>query len=260
MARLLHESFEGTGYENVWTETKGVGSVIDPDNTEVTPPADGGQQVLKIEKISPNYNALIQNDMGGQKDITYSTILCRVSAFPPSAADNIWMFSGKTAGGEWPWGIGIKRQTEEGGGAPVFQTQLYNDGSNSYIQTSEISLNQWYKIRIKYDDTNHRWEFSVDGISSYSQANSGDITGIHYVGPRYIIIGDNSNNKTCAFYADLVDVNDDTYAELPSALKRWNGSAWVKSKAQPYISGSWQSRPIRRWTGSGWTDVDGLGG
>ena len=60
---ILSESFEGAGYENgengvgSWSETVGSGSVVDEDNTDIARPAGGGDQVLKIQKVSPNFNA-----------------------------------------------------------------------------------------------------------------------------------------------------------------------------------------------------------
>jgi len=42
-------------------------------------------------------------------------------------------------------------------------------------------------------------------------------------------------------------------------LKRWNGTAWVNALLKVYLSGSWQTKPLRRWNGNEWLSIEASG-
>lgn len=257
MANLLHESFEGTGYENIWVETVGSGSVVDEDNTDVTPPTGGGGQILKIQKVSPNFNADTTYNFGSEKSVTYNTFYLRIEAESLPQPSNPYLVYVKNIGATYPWLIELLKSSFDG--SIHFQFEIYNNGAYvAYVWPPVISFNlgQWYKHQVKYDDIGHTWEWKIDGVS----LASGNLTGTHLTGPQYFTFGSQYNAYAWTQYVDLVDVDDTGYGFGSGTLKYWNNAAWVKAKTMARVSGSWQSRPIKCWDGTEWVGVDGLGG
>jgi hypothetical protein len=71
------------------------------------------------------------------------------------------------------------------------------------------SLNEWYKIQFKYDDSENTWEWRLDGALQ----GSDDLTGTHRTGIREWRLGFWLGNQaeTGTIYFDKFSVGIGTY-------------------------------------------------
>jgi hypothetical protein len=97
----------------------------------------------------------------------------------------------------------IFRLNKNSSGVLRFQLRLYNNGAWSNYNYA-ISLDTWYKIKVKYDNVGDTWEWWVDDISQ----NSGSLTGTHRTGVQQWIFGFmlTSQAELGTIYYDLVEV------------------------------------------------------
>ena len=42
-------------------------------------------------------------------------------------------------------------------------------------------------------------------------------------------------------------------------LKYWTGVVWIAKMLKTYLSGTWQTKPLKRWDGSGWKEINTAG-
>ncbi len=89
-----------------------------------------------------------------------------------------------------------------------FNIRLYNAGAYQDYY-ADISLNTWYRIDIKYDDSSNTWEWKLDGVVQ----DSGNLTGTHYTGIQKWILGFMATSQpyTGTAYYDLFIVNTMNY-------------------------------------------------
>ena len=236
---LSDESFEGTGYEETWTETVGSGSIVDEDSTDITPPTDGGSQILKVQKVSSNYNAKTSRDLGSEQNTTYARFYVYITAEGMANGQEIYLARGLNASLTMPWYFGI---TQNSSGEVRFRFALYNNGTTAYYSypstapgTGSINVNQWYKVEVKYDATNLTWEWRLDGTSLYS----GSLTGTLRNPPRYFELGDAGLSLTMTAYIDRFAVNSSSYLSESQALP---ANVW-KSAIGSAPSGAWFITP-----------------
>ena len=197
---LIAESFEGAGYENDWDETEGVGSIVDPDSADVTPPTGGGSQILKIQKISPNFDARAEYDTDSDNSITTTTFYVQITAEGIINAEKIYLFRGVNSSWQVPVSLYLYQESDN----LYFQFRLYNDGDdNWYNSDNPINLDTWYKIDVEYDTVAETWAWEVDDVPQ----DSGTLTGTYRNGPRYFYLGDASYAKTLTAYFDLVSID-----------------------------------------------------
>lgn len=79
-----------------------------------------------------------------------------------------------------------------------------------------ISLKTWYKykIDIKYDNINYKWEWRVNGVPQPDTIyNNNTLTGTHYNGIQIWELGFSNTGQTYqgTIYFDLVKVNTMSY-------------------------------------------------
>ena len=96
-----------------------------------------------------------------------------------------------------------------------FNFRLYNDGgwNNNYY---DISLNTWYRVDIKYDDTDSTWEWKFsDVIGTLLYQINGTLTGDHRTGIQKWRLGFQTTSQalTGTIYYDLFNVNTISYLE-----------------------------------------------
>ena len=217
---ILSESFEGAGYENgengvgSWSETVGSGSVVDEDNTDIARPAGGGDQVLKIQKVSPNFNARTDYDKGSDQAITYTTFYVRIAAEGLTDSEFVYLFQGINNAWQQP----ISLYLEQSSGSLYFKFRLYNDGDPNvfYYSDNTVSLDTWYRIDIKYDYTGETWEWRVNTVVQ----DSGTLIGTFRAGPRRWYLGCASYAKTLTAYFDLCNVDDSGYVSFGEEFKK----------------------------------------
>ena len=89
-----------------------------------------------------------------------------------------------------------------------FNIRLYNNDSyEDYF--ADISINTWYRIDIKYDDSGNTWEWKLDGAVQ----DNGNLTGTHYTGIQKWDLGfiSASQLNTGTIYFDSFVVNTINY-------------------------------------------------
>jgi hypothetical protein len=207
---IISESFEGAGYEENWSESIGDNCVLDEDSAiPGTPPVVFGSQCLKSVSDATGYKARADMDLGFsfEQPRTFTTFFCYVEAESLEADEqkNIGVFLDN--GGNT---VAILRLFEDSGGDLRFRLRQYNNGSFTNYDSGAISLDTWYKIQFKYDDSENGWEWRLDGTA---QDGSGDLTGTHRTGIREWRLGFwlASQAETGTIYFDKFNVSTGTY-------------------------------------------------
>jgi hypothetical protein len=203
MARLIDESFEGTGYEESWTETIGSGNTVNEDaSIPGTAPPGAGSQSLRCVLAGTNGNAYSTRASLSSQTVVY------VRAY-------IYIDSADTSDTNEERIIAVKgfvnnlmvdyRYTPSNSHHLIFRH--YDSGEQNDGFTT-INLDQWYRYEGRYDSSANAWEHRIDGVTQ----NSGSITT-----PRTdstdLIIGPHEGARTGAtdIYFDLVAWADDDW-------------------------------------------------
>lgn len=206
MARLIDESFEGTGYEESWTEGLSTATADEDSTGPGTMPLNAGTQCLKITRPTGAGDNHVYQSFSPS-----NTVWCRAYVYIESEALSsgqsfdviVALFTssiGETVGG-------AKLSKTAGG-----QLQLvfnYNNGSWVDLGTANISTGQWYCVEYHQNTTTGAVQAWVDGVSvgsvtgeSLPRGNAQHIS----IGPRWS--GSNGVTAALTMYADLVVVDN----------------------------------------------------
>lgn len=212
---LVDESFEGTGYEEAWTEDVGAGCTLDEDSTDITPPWGGGSQMLKAISATTGWKAVATRDFGSEQSKTFTRYYVQITSEGVQLSNEKNLIKASDSSGNGVYFVRFYQDTVEPTGR-YFRLRLYNNGGYVlYTVPDKFSLSQWYCIEVKYDDIANEWEWRIDGVSQ----NSGILTGTHYTGVKTIEIGalNSSQAYDLTAYYDLIKVSDTTWvdAETP---------------------------------------------
>jgi hypothetical protein len=210
-ADIFSESFNATGYDNAgWTEVVGAGSTVDEDSTDIADSQGGSTQILKIDKVSPNFNAMTRKDITSAS-IVYMSGYVYISSYTLSNSQQVNLFELLDVGAVDCIACVLRRTTDSGN--PV-KLCLVLRGSivGSYPSSGSINTGQWYKIGLKYDNTNLSYDFSVDGLSyaSSSMASGNPVTRIK--------VGDNDNSRQFLGYFDEIYLSSLGYYSTSESL------------------------------------------
>jgi parallel beta-helix repeat protein len=84
-----------------------------------------------------------------------------------------------------------------------------------------MSTGQWYKHSVKYDTTNHSWEWKVNNVS----VASGAISAAHATGMKDLRIGSPATDATAnTFYMDDIKVSSTGYPVAGSTGNTWKAA------------------------------------
>lgn len=165
MARLIDENFEGTGYEESWSEAVSAGCTLDEDSViPGTPPTGAGSQCLKAIILNgTNENAYADRTLTNQ-NISYirGYIYCSEEGLADTNVLRLLLLydSSNT--------VVARVEIIQTSGALKLRFVYYSGGALQNTAQIAFSLNAWYRVEYKYDITNLLWEWKVDGVS---QAN-----------------------------------------------------------------------------------------
>jgi hypothetical protein len=205
---IIKETFEGPGYEEAWTENIGTGCILNEDYSPIpgTPPVDFGSQCLQSVSNSTGYKARADLVYGTQQAKTFTTFYVYIGSEGLGLGDDKNIGGLIDGGGSSAVVFRLRKGT---GGNLKFRFRLYNNGTSTNYNSSEISLNTWYKIETKYDDTNNTWEWKVNGVTQ----DSGTLTGVHRTGIQQWRIGlwQSSQLETGTVYFDRITVSTDAF-------------------------------------------------
>jgi hypothetical protein len=162
MARVLNEKFEAAGYDEAgWTESVGAGSTVDEDiaSSDAGSPSQWGSQCLKIIRAA-------STDAYTYKDVSFVDTWTRIEVVV--AAEGL----GNSTQLQIAWAydatdvknLYILKLAQSAGGVLWFLLNTYLDGSTitGYYATGiSVSLNQRYRIEVKWDVTNNAFEWKM---------------------------------------------------------------------------------------------------
>ncbi|MDY6987280.1 MAG: cytochrome c3 family protein [Thermodesulfobacteriota bacterium] len=206
---IIHESFEGPGYEEAFTENVGTSCILDEDSSiPGTPPVDFGSQCLKSVSNATGYKARadLVYDVEEPKTFTsfYALIASENLAADGSYKNIAGLYDANTNKGF------VLRLYKGTAGNLKFKYRLYNNGSTTTVYTSSaLSLNTWYKIGVKYDDVSNTYEFRLDD----APVSSGSLSGLHATGIKQWRLGFfiDSNPETGTVYFDELAVDTESF-------------------------------------------------
>lgn len=238
-ANILTESFNADpGYDSpTWTESVGSGSTVDEDSTEQLLPG-GGAQSLKLDKVSPNFNARTERALASNQLITYTTFWFKITASSLANGEVILLWESRSS---TPTGF-LFVFLRHGVSGHFLRFSVLNNGVNTTSDTADIDLDVWHRVDIKYDFTNSAFEFRLNGVSEYS----GALTGTVGINTRTIRIGDATNVKAVTTHFDYVIINDDAYDTLETPTPTPTPTASPTDTATPTPTatpGTWYVRP-----------------
>jgi len=214
---IINESFErNPDYDETgWTPSVGSGCSLNPDFSSSsipgTPPPGAGSQCLQSISAASGCEAYATRDLGSVQTKTFTTFYVYVGAEGLGATKQKDICALSDGGVNNPV---IFRLFKGSAGNLRFRLALYNDGVRTNYDSSVISLNTWYKIGIKYDNTNDTWEwqlneaFQNDGSLGGAHGSTGHYTGIQKWNFGFITAG---QAYPVTIYFDLVRVNTLTF-------------------------------------------------
>jgi hypothetical protein len=219
MARI-DERFEGTGYQNTWTEGVGAGCTVDEDASpgDVSQPNFWDRQCLKIIKAG-GVAAYTYNAYGDQNKI-FTRASMVVTAKSVTEGQSVPVVEGLNGPGSvFCWLLAIFKVS----GVDYWALGAALDGANLSVYTGPAcSLNTRYLHEIKWDTTNDLCEWKVNGSSQFAPASL--VAG--HVLNGITLLGDStaSANSFTAYY-DLVAMDDTDWVgdEGQPAVKRYAG-------------------------------------
>ena len=211
---LINESFEETagvddGYDDgPWNETVDAGCTLDPDVAlpGITPPPDAGSECLQSISADTGYTAYARLNYGSEEPKTFTGFYLYVEAEGLADGNNKLIGTFEDASNNDVFKLRLKQNA----GQLQFNIRVYNNGSYEDYY-ADISLDTWYRIDIKYDDSSNTWEWKLDGVVQ----DGGNLTGTHYTGIQKWILGfmTTSQDYTGTIYYDLFSVNNVTYSQ-----------------------------------------------
>ena len=165
---FFDEKFEGAGYEESgWEETLPAGATIDEDNntTDVNSPSGWGNQCLKVRSFHDG--AYVENVISSEP-IIYWRIEFIIKGFDATSAILI---------------TGYEDEEEDPPNKVfelVYETDIltlycyHNGNSNSYTSFVTPALNTHYRFEFKWDATNDKWAWKINGVSQPNDQDSSD--------------------------------------------------------------------------------------
>ncbi|MDY6952743.1 MAG: cytochrome c3 family protein, partial [Thermodesulfobacteriota bacterium] len=209
ISTIIDESFEGKGYEEDFTETVGSSCTVDEDSgIPGTPPDHFGCQCLKTHSRAWGFVARTDLVYPTQQARTFTNFYILIES-ESLAADGSFekIFGLYDANGD---SVSVLRLSKNTSGDLKFKYRLYNNGASTTVYTSEaLSLNTWYKVGIKYDDTSNAYEMRFND----AVVASGSLTGAHRTGVKQWRLGwyPGGNELSGTTYYDKLTVSTDSF-------------------------------------------------
>jgi hypothetical protein len=206
MSITLDENFEGTGYENSWSEAVAGGNTVDEDapTSDVSSPILWQDQCLKIDVVATASNAYAVTTDGGDNAKSYTSFETILTA--ESFADtNVGLIATarNTTSGKLPWRIYFRQDAVVG--LRFLMNAKHDDTSNFFFSTA-ISLDTKYRIEVEWNSDDDTWEWKVNGVSQ----DNGTLTSTHETNIDQLLIGHSAAGSTANFTAYVDNVAIDT--------------------------------------------------
>lgn len=186
-----------------WTGSLGSGSVLDADSTDIADALGGATEILKVQKVSANFNSLAIWDSGSELAKSYFHVYINCVAEGLGNGNTMYMAGVRNASSQSPWLIQFNQSA-----AGVFRWDfsVWNNGAKAST-TSALSLSTWYRWEVYYDTVSQLYEARING----STLVKGALTGTYYAGPRYFRLGNVGDSYTTTTYFDLCYVDSNGF-------------------------------------------------
>ena len=163
MAFLVDETFEGTGYEESWTETVGAGATVDEDDDSANAgnPPGWGSQCLKIIKPAAAEHAYTTRTWTPGA-LQFFRLEFVIASHGLAADDELAIISA----GLSAVGVNFLVVIERLSGANYLTMYLdtNDDGNIDLIAWRDVlQTGVRYRFELKWDTTNDLWEFWAQG-------------------------------------------------------------------------------------------------
>lgn len=207
MALFLDESFEGAGYENSWSETRGSTNYTCDEDASIpgTAPTGAGSQCLHTEISTTVADSYTVFDYGsGQNTSNYVRFYFYIHSDTEEVDTSIleiFKLEGAVANLKVNY-----RYTASKGHHVAYG--YYDNGNQSGGETTGLNTNQWYRVEAKYDSSASAYEFRIDGVS----VSTGSI-GVARTDSRYFQVGQEGDRG-----GDVTEI----YFELC----KWGDTGW----------------------------------
>lgn len=214
MGLILNENFEGTGYENSWAESVDSGNTSDEDSAipGTAPPGSGSQCHKAIATDAVSVNAFAYNGSANQ-NISYIRGYLYIGA--EGLADGevfstLFLIDSSFAN------FSTIMQIGQNAGQLQIRLVYYSGGALQPTAWANINIQQWYRVEYKYDITNLKWEWKIDGAAK----NSGSLVAAT-ITPYFIGIGINGHegSSPTTLYSDLITWNDSNWVAVPVIMR-----------------------------------------
>lgn len=218
---IINESFEEAegvedGYDDgPWT---GYGDVtyIDPDAAipGTTPPTDAGSECLQSissDLSNPQYKSFAKIDYGSEEPKTFTRMYFYVEAEGLENGNNKYIGTFQDSSNNDVIRLRLNQNADQ----LRLRFSVYINETTTYEDYyADIDTETWYRLEVKYDDTNNTWEwrlFDVDGTPLHQ--DNGSLTGTHYTGIQKWSLGFMLGGQpyTGIIYYDLFVVNTISY-------------------------------------------------
>jgi len=209
---ILQESFEGTGYENSWTEVVGsnTGVLVDEDNTESTI-TGGGSQILKtVSAIVPTATSTASRAYttftAPVKQAIYADFWVYLDShsITASSAQAVAILQDSTSAANTCITLSAYNNA---GTLKFFVTTFNNNALANFTSSVTWELDTWYHAQLKYDITNMTYAVNING----SEITSGALTGTVRANVKRLRFGANATTTYTAFY-DLVNLDSGEFS------------------------------------------------
>ena len=222
LGNVLTESFNATGYDTTspaWSETVGAGSTVDEDSTTVADSAGGSSQILKIVKVSPNWAAWTRITLAADNPITYSQFYVYIGAEGLANSGRVSIAAVRDSTAKATWELAL---TQDSGGVVKWALSIYTNGTTAESGANPAAATgQWYKMEVKYDNTNSAWEWKVNNVS----AASGSLTGTKSAGIKDVRFGSFAVDATAnTYYIDALKISSTGYPVAGSTGNTWKAT------------------------------------
>jgi len=240
MSRFFDEKFEGTGYEEIWSESLGAGCTINEDaaSSDVSSPTGWGTQCLKI--ITANATGNMVYVAGSDVAVTYTRIEAIFTDLSNLTSDDQYFIIAFGSNGilsNYTWRLLIYRAS----GVNYILFDPFYDGSGHPDVAAVAAEDTRYRFEVRWDTANNLYECKINGTSV---RNGSLTTGSVQLGA--LVIGDNgTGGRGWTGYFDLIAIDDAAWvgSELITGSSCWGHSTDVTQD---------NTRPLTtNWTGTG---------
>jgi hypothetical protein len=204
VARLIDESFEGTGYEESWTESVGTGDTVNEDSSGPgSLPSGAGTQCLRMT-YGGSGGSQVARDLSSSRTTSYTRAYVYVTSVNVTLGSSINILTMQAGAGTRTATIEIINDA----GILKFRAGIHTSAGWNYLTAaSGFSLSTWYRLELKLDNSGGgSHEFLIDGSSIATLSGNLDRGA-----PSIWTIGDTIYSNARDMYFDLVAVDDATW-------------------------------------------------